>query len=391
MTCCVCKKNLDFIFLLQLLRLDVTSIQSMKLDPVLDWEIFYQLLIRHRVWHQTQSRISFVDDAKFLQLASYCKQDKLRILTAVAETVRIVRSFTEANIQYCVIKGVILNKLIYVAMDVRPCSDIDIWVSLSDYSEAIVNLVSLGYQQILPTYPLDGYIERYYMTHKHDMAFYHPERKQLVELHFRLSYLGMDYFLPTIDMCKTVSLFNTPVLTFEDNYHLLYLMLHGCIHAWIRLRWLNDIALYILSKKCDLKQVMSLAKQIHCEHIVEQSLILVRDLLGVEDIVLSKLIVNPSRRVILITNLAKQFIASDYEMTEGLRNLKMFIKYRYYLMRVAVKRQKINALVGDFFKIDRLFPYIRLPKKLAFMYYFLYLGWVLRVIWKALKYRAKGL
>ena len=136
---------------------------------------------------------------------------------------------------------------------------------------------------------------------------------------------------------------------------------------------------------------MSLAKQIHCEHIVEQSLILVRDLLGVEDIVLSKLIVNPSRRVILITNLEKQFIASDYEMTEGLRNLKMFIKYRYYLMRVAVKRQKINALVGDFFKIDRLFPYIRLPKKLAFMYYFLYLGWVLRVIWKALKYRAKGL
>ena len=61
---------------------------------------------------------------------------------------------------------------------------------------------------------------------------------------------------------------------------------------------------------------MNLAKQLKCQHLVEQTLLLVNDLFTLSNTQLVTLIQNPSRRGAQLAVLSKQFIAADYEMTD---------------------------------------------------------------------------
>ena len=273
---------------------------------------------------------------------------------------------------------------VYGGLNTRPCRDIDIWVDVNTYSSAVAVLLSLGYQKKSPRYELTGFKERWYMRHKHDMAFYHPKRRVLVELHFRLSYLGLDFFPMSAITRKPINLFNAPILALDDDYHLLYLMIHGAIHAWIRLRWLQDIALFIGNNQCDLTRVYDLATQIKCQHIVEQALILVNDCFKLKHPVLTQLIQNPSHRGIRLAAIAQQFITADYEMTDGIKNINMFFKYRVYLAKLAVRGQKLHAVVGDLFKIDEVFLCVNLQDKISFIYYLIYPIWVIKYVLKSI-------
>ena len=282
-------------------------------------------------------------------------------------------------------KGILLNLHLYGGLNTRPCRDIDVWIKPSDYARAINVLISLGYIKKLPTYELTGFKQSYYMQHRHDMAFYHPDKRILIEPHFRLDYFGINFFPWGLLTRKSIRVFNQDIMTLEDNYHLLYLMIHGSIHAWIRLRWLQDIVLFIQSNKCDLNHIMDLAKQIKCEHLVEQTLLIVHDLFPTCRASIASFIQNPSHKSLQLAALAKQFIEGDYEMTDGFRHYKMFFKYRYYLAKLAVKGQKRQAIFGDLFKIDEVFQYATFPDKLAFMYYLVYPLWVIKYAWQSLR------
>ena len=194
----------------------------------------------------------------------------------------------------------------------------------------------------------------------------------------------MDFF-PISEVTRTpIKLLNVPVMAPDDDYHVLYLMLHGAIHAWIRLRWLQDIALYIGNNQCDLMRVYDLAKQINCQHIVEQTLILVNDFFKLDNPVLTEFIQKPTHRGTRLATIAHQFIATDYEMIERTKNINMFVKYRIYLARLAVREQKLHAVLGDLFKIDELFVSVTFPNKLSFMYYVIYPLWVIKFIVKGM-------
>lgn len=368
-------------FILQLL----SAPSQVILDEKINWDIVYKLSIRHRIWHQIYAGLKPLHEQNpipiYSQLARRCHKDKFHLLTLAAETARIAQVLTKHKIFHCFIKGMVLNIEIYGTLDHRTCKDIDVWVDPNYYRQVVEILSSLGYEKKLPRYELKGFQEKYYLKTRHDMEFYHPKRKIVVEPHFRLDYFGLHFFTPIKASCKSLSFLNTHLTTFDDHYHLLYLMTHGAIHAWSRLRWLYDIALYIKKEKCDLKRIMELAKQIDCEHIVEQSLLLVQNYFRLENPALNNLIASPSKRSLKLAATAKEFIQANYEFTEDYPVLhKMFFKYRFYLIRLASRGQKLNALLGDLFKIDNLFPYIRFPNKLAFMYYLLYPLWVIKII-----------
>jgi hypothetical protein len=359
----------------------------------IDALLFYQLLIRHRIWHQALSYLSkeqiILPTIISQRLAFKCKKDKQHVLLSASETARIAKCFEKKQITYCVVKGLILNTLLYDVIYARSCRDIDVWVEASQFDDAAAQLVTLGYEKQYPLYRLTGFKRRYYMTHKHDMAFYHPQKKMLIELHFRLGYFGVNFMPILPKMMTEILIFNTKVSTLHNDYHLLFLMIHGAIHAWMRLRWLYDIVLFIQQKQCDLQRVMTLSRRIGCEHIVQQSLMLSRDLLKCHDEAASRFIEKPSWRVRTLSRLAQDFIKSDYEPDDGVSNIKMFIKYRYYLLLCSVKGQKRRAIWHDLFKIERLFSSVTVPESLSFLYYFIYPGWVVLYIYQSIRKRMR--
>ncbi len=253
---------------------------------VVNWSLFFRLVIEHRVWHQVTQYMmrESIFCPVIVPLTEYCQKDKFLILATLAETTRIARLFNEKKIQYCVVKGVVLNQLIYPALDTRSCRDIDVWVEHQHFDQAIAELTALGYEKKTPNFEWRGFKKRYYLHHKHDMSFYHSQRKILVELHFKISYIDMSFFYPTLSMLQTVFLLHTPISTLMNDYHLLYLMLHGARHAWLRFRWLNDVALFIDSGHCNLLQVLHLAKKINCEHVVLHCLQLLAQWFRTDDV-----------------------------------------------------------------------------------------------------------
>lgn len=376
--------NDEFKYLIQTLQTSPAK-KGDSINSPIEWDLLFQLIVRHRVWHQVYTAlISGHDEVPqpfYERLGQLCRQDTARILMTATEIKRIASVLMEECIFHCFIKGIMLNVQIYPSLASRPCKDIDLWVELKDLNQAQFLLESLGYRQKNPSYELEGFQKQYYLGHKRDIAFYHEEKKIWVELHFKLEYFGSPFFSPTPQITKAVTLFNCQPLTLKDDYHLLYLMLHASEHAWIRLRWLNDIVLYIKSGQCDLLQVMDLAKMIKCEHIVEQSLLLVQTNFGQNDASLSQLIPNPSKRALKLARTAQSFIEADYELTTEYPIFhKMFFKYRWYLAAQTPAQKKLRVVMNDLFKIDKIFPYVRFSNKYWFMYYLMYPFWILKLL-----------
>ena len=380
------KQGIELKIILSSLSPPYSTFKELITDPTVNWKSLYTMIIRHRVCYQVYEALNALKLKASIpiydQLANYCQNNQRSILAKASETLRIARGFTEQKIQHCFVKGTILNEYLYGALNTRPCKDIDAWVDNDDYQRAEDLLLSLGYEKKSPCYTLTGFKKRYYMRTKYDMAFYHPIRKILVELHFRLDKNeGSLFFKPTQAILMQIPLLNKPVMTLKNDYNLLYLMIHGATHAWIRLRWLNDIALYIKREKCSLTNVMALAKDIHSEHIVRQTLMLVRDLFKIETPIMNTLLLHPSKREIKLVKLSKAFIASDYEFGDGQGIFdKHFFLYRLYIATLAISGQKLNAVLGDLFKIDKLFPYVTFSDGLAFMYYLVYPFWIVKYV-----------
>lgn len=361
----------------------VHSEKKNTLNFQLNWNLFYTLVVKHRIWHTIYNALMElnIESPVMQKLNERCETDKVHILKITAETLSLSNAFNKNSIQHCFIKGCVLNEMLYGSLLTRTCRDIDVWIDEEYFQRAVDEVMALGYQIKLPIYVLSGYKKQYYLTHKHDITFVHPQKKIILEVHFRLSYFGIDFFTQNKVAFKTIMLCNMPVQSLEDNYHLLYLMIHGAIHAWVRMRWLLDILLYLKSGRCSLVQVMALAEKIHCRHIVEQSLILVRDLFAFENSSMNSLLKNPCKRAVYLAKVAKQFISSEYEFSGNFGVFKKeFFLYRLYLMRLAVSGQKFKAIGGDLFKIDNLFPFVTFPYRLRFLYYLLYPIWVIRYL-----------
>lgn len=347
----------------------------------IDWDLFLKLIIRHRVWHQilavTRIQTNFLIPIHS-KLNDICHKDTLILLRMVAATVSIADLFAKHHIQYCFLKGITLSVQLYEAINQRPCKDIDIWIDKKNYQKAMSLLESLGYQKVHPIYKLEGFQEKYHLAHKRDIKFYHPQHKVQVELHFRLSYFGVDFFPLSSEISKSIKLFDQEILTLKDDYHLLYLMIHGAAHAWSRLRWLYDIALYINAKKCNLNNVVNLATQLGCDYIVEQALIMVDTHFGVNDPLLESLVKKAGKKSKLLAKSGLNFIDSPDEHFDTNIFSKAYFKYHYYLTKIVPWTRKLQVIKEDWIMIENLFYLVRFPKPLTCLYYVIYPFWFIK-------------
>jgi hypothetical protein len=348
------------------------------IKPQTNWDYFIQLAKRHRVLPQTYNIIKNINivPSKIIQILSeQISNIKIQNLTTLGELVRFTKILDSNNIKYAVVKGIPLAKHVYLDYAQRQAKDIDILISEEDLDKATGILNDIGYTITLPKYSLDGFKRQYHLSNKHDIAFFNNDRLVEIELHFNLNYLGLPFFKLDQMPVQCININKFGVNSISDEYHLLYLMTHAAIHAYSRLRWLHDIALYLKNAPVNINKVFEIAQTLKCEHVVIQSLSLVQIVYHINDNVhINTLIENySSKKSIKITNTAISFITADYELSDANSAInKMFIKYRFYLGDLAIDGQKTKAILGDLFKIDKIFPYITMPKYCNIGYYILY-------------------
>lgn len=369
---------------LKLIIAILTQQPALEINSNLNWEYFVKLVVRHRVIEQVYSRINLeksLPEPISAQLAQMCQRQRMNLLVLSAETIRLGRELTKAGIPYAVVKGVPVAVAAYGGATKRQCKDIDLWVDLADWERALVVMEACGYRQTRPDYPLNGFKRDYYINRNHDFEFFNPEKKIQVELMFRVSYLGVDFPNLARLPVSTINISNNPVMTLDDNYHLLLLIVHGAIHAWHRLRWLLDIYLLIEQHKVDLSKLLALSEQFDCRHMVIQCLWLLNKVFNLRNPEIIEQITAINSKDLKLAQLLFEFVVADYELTggHGLFN-RMFYKYRWYLSQITPPKQRWRVIRHDLFKIDKTFKELTLPRGWEFGYYLLYPIYVIKYI-----------
>ncbi|HCY39180.1 MAG TPA: hypothetical protein DHV02_04885 [Neisseriales bacterium] len=350
---------------------------------MINWNYLIKLIIRHRMVEQVYKALTTTTNTlppNFIAQLKQCSlSSNIASLSMVAESIRIARAFNKVGIEYSIVKGIPLSELLYGGATKRQAKDIDMLVSIDNLNQAIQILLDKGYKVERPNFNLTGFKRDYYFTHSHDIGLFHPERKVEIELHFRLEYFGTKFFASSANIYKTIMVQNQMLVTLNDEYHVLYLMFHASIHAWTRLRWLHDIYLYLKSGQCSLQKIYDLAINLKAKKIVWQTLWLLRDIYAYRSEYGNQILAQPNQAGLRLAIAARKFILNDYELTagHGVFN-KMFFYYRIYLMDLALPGQKLEALTGDLFKIDKIFPYLTLPRSFSWGYYLIYPFWVIK-------------
>ncbi|MDO7488046.1 nucleotidyltransferase family protein [Peribacillus frigoritolerans] len=120
-------------------------------------------------------------------------------------------------------------------MSLRTSKDLDILIHISDVEKAGDLLLKNGYER--------EEISVFDKWRKHDVSYFHPQKRIEIELHSRLHPFPMNVpsFNELWERKRSSKLTSYPVPFFGNDDLFLYLVFHGAKHGWFRLRWLVDI------------------------------------------------------------------------------------------------------------------------------------------------------
>ena len=213
----------------------------------LDMDRFMHVLDCHRL---STSLYPLVKDNPFFppitrnQLRERYVGNKLQMLAYMAELCRVITLLQQKGIQAIALKGPVLGQLYYDDYTQRECGDLDILVKPSDSEAAYQILIDTGYalSDVLWNTPKQKIL---YRKHFHHYNLYNPTRQVQLELHWRLTSSISDAE-KTVEInwndtiSRTIGGISIQLLNPHDN--LVYLCIHGGVHQWKRLFWVQDIA-----------------------------------------------------------------------------------------------------------------------------------------------------
>jgi hypothetical protein len=165
------------------------------------------------------------------------------------ELERILKAFSQAQVDSIILKGAALCNFLYPSLYLRPYDDIDILIKEGDWGKARSLLIELGFKPCVNYSDLPPkLIKNEVFSHLH---FFNSERGVDVELQFDLFQLGLR--MKTLeDVWKTANM-----VKLEENYmkvlcpeyQLLQLCVHLNKHGYQRLIWFADIFQLLLELK----------------------------------------------------------------------------------------------------------------------------------------------
>ncbi len=212
----------------------------------IDWDRFLRIAERQRVdgiAYDSLRRASVpIPPQASEALASAAGRIARSNLFQAAEALRLHQRLTAAGVDHLFVKGLTLNALAWGSLALKRAIDIDILVDPETYEVAIGVMADAGYRCVYPESEDRAEILRYSLAVK-DSGWRGPGGVA-VELHRRLT--PNPVLLPTLGVKsprQDVQIAPGIALpTFAHDELVAYLMVHGGLTAWSRLKWVADLA-----------------------------------------------------------------------------------------------------------------------------------------------------
>jgi hypothetical protein len=208
------------------------TLQSLRLDR----EMMYN---SHRLSHQQ------INDFLGEKNSGSLLPEKMELMQQVQEFVSLTDILRNGGIEFISIKGPLLSYRIYGDAACRRSKDFDFLMDFDVIGKTVSLLQSIGFKPGWYDWPADPDIREFKGELRNQFHLLHPEKQFTVELHWKLL-----AFQPVQkDIFENLVTSNLADLVFagrkfkvlNPEMELLYLVIHGGLHSWRRLKWLVDV------------------------------------------------------------------------------------------------------------------------------------------------------
>jgi hypothetical protein len=210
-------------------------------------------------------------------------KDVIKNMTIVKELLLLIDGLTVLNVDFCLLKGPALSQRIYNDSSVRICHDIDFFISFKHISLVYNYLHDRGYQTEYD-FSFNEKDLNFLFYHSKDLKFFHPEKKHIVEVHWRLFTYDMvlKSDVPGFihEYTEFIMFENKQVRVLKKEFELLYILMHGATHKWVMLKWMLDVNDYMKNVNFSEHEFHKLAVLFKLQRVMALYNILAKDYFG---------------------------------------------------------------------------------------------------------------
>lgn len=304
------------------------------------------------------------------------KQMKLSTMSKVAELIRLSKLFKSHHLGFIPIKGPLLSWRLHNDVAVRYSNDLDILVKPEDLFRVIKVLKEDGYQTIHFDLPASGSKKKVIMKLNNQIGLIHQQKKIPVEVHWRLINLEV---CPIARLDKLINqntesviIHNEAFSVFNKEFELVFLIIHGAIHKWSRLKWLHDIVAFSKDEQLDWDRVITISKEFHAEQLIYQAVMLAHRFWDLPQNITSRFLLEKSHLKPFLITYPLESIANNPDGTvePGLKNVLRLIygSIKYGLMIFPSMKYRYSFMKRLMFR-EKDMNVIKLPDFLTFMYF----------------------
>lgn len=198
--------------------------------------------------------------------------EKLKGFELVREFFSVCDTMNSHNIAFIPFKGPVLSYRISGDAVTRSYHDLDLLIGLDDISKSVSLLRESGYRGIFIEWPDSHSAQRRLIRHINHVTLIKPENMLIIELHWRLiktPAVRDDRFNDLVkNNLSTLEFGGRSFKVLNNELELLYLIIHGGLHFWFRLKWLLDINLFLRSRKVDWIRFKELVARLKAQRMV---------------------------------------------------------------------------------------------------------------------------
>ena len=210
------------------------------------------------------------------ELAQRYRVNAMQVAEATARLQRIAAAFETQGITWMAFKGVAQAAQLYADPAWRESADIDILVPPREFARALETLSGLGYIASNPPMPPIRALRKPMLSAVRDVSMVARDNLSCsLELHRRLFFAG-GLRAESLRLAAGSGPVPSPVVGSDLA---LYLIAHGALSFWVRLKWLVDLVpLFARLKDAERAVLPERARRAGVENSVAASLLLLRAL-----------------------------------------------------------------------------------------------------------------
>lgn len=190
----------------------------------------------------------------------------------LGQFLKLYKELKNEGVTPVVLKGPMLSQRLYGDPFYRTSNDFDLLFRETELNDAISFFEKRGFYGSKFKWPNTVKRQNLAREMTNQYVMYHPEFNVLIELHWKLfdrRFANPETVWKIVEHNKTVSELNGQLYVHLDGeFELLYLVIHGSMHAWFRLKWLVDIQQILNQQEVDKKVFIELVKKLGAERFV---------------------------------------------------------------------------------------------------------------------------